>query len=282
MMARAALFTGLVGLVSSASPPPTSFCAAPGWAPAWHDDFDGDALDAASWTITVGDEGGSLGACRSALCARDNVAVHDGALFLTTRREAVGSYAYTTGAVNTSAKRAFTPADGGTFRGCVSARLPGHAAPAGAAQGLWPAIWWMPDDASCDPDEGEMDVLEMISGHGTGYATYHWQSNWPATKCAYPKGHEHVSSNATVRAWNTTFHEFAVERAADYVAFVYDGVTVLNSSGASPPPLLWSMPFYLIINTALGGSWPGEPTADTVLPVDHVVDYVTVSRRAAP
>jgi len=41
------------------------------------------------------------------------------------------------------------------------------------------------------------------------------------------------------------------------------------------------MPFYLIINTALGGSWPGEPTADTVLPVDHVIDYVTVSRRAA-
>jgi len=36
------------------------------------------------------------------------------------------------------------------------------------------------------------------------------------------------------------------------------------------------MPFYLILNTAIGGSWPGDPNASTVFPVYHTIDYVKV------
>ena len=115
----------------------------------------------------------------------------------------------------------------------------------------------MPSDDSCDPDEGEPDVLEMISGQGVGYATYHYETTWPTQTCQYPKGHLEVTNNVTLPFWNSTYHEFAMERSSDYIAFVYDGVTILNSSGMSPPPLLWDMPFYLIMNTAVGGGWPG-------------------------
>ena len=118
------------------------------------------------------------------------------------------------------------------------------------------------------------------SGDGNGFATYHWQTTWPATNCSFPKGHLSMSTKTPLVDWNSTFHEFAVERAETHLAFVYDGVTVLNTSGASPQPLLWDMPFYLIINTALGGSWPGEPAASTVLPAVHTIDAVTVSRRS--
>jgi len=256
----------------------SSFCDAPGWARAWHDDFSGPALDAEAWNVVAGAD---VGSCRSALCTPGNVAVHDGALWLTTRREAVGAHNYTTGAVTTKGKRAFSPAEGGTWRGCVRARLPGAMSPPGAAQGLWPAIWWMPNDDSCDPDEGEMDVLEMVNGDGAGWSTYHWQTTWPAHNCSYPKGHLSTSAHTLLTAWNATFHEFAVERAETYLAFVYDGVTVLNTSGAGGPrPLLWDVPFYLIVNTALGGGWPGEPTAATALPAVHTIDSVTVSRAA--
>ncbi len=45
----------------------------------------------------------------------------------------------------------------------------------------------------------------------------------------------------------------------------------------SKGPLLWPAPFYLIINTAVGGPWPLPANGSTVTPTYHVVDYVKVS-----
>jgi beta-glucanase (GH16 family) len=262
----------------------SSFCDAPGWAREFQDDFVGSAVNTSNFHVVRGGSGGDPGpmpewACRTALCTGENVGVHDGALWITSQRETIGDYNYTSGAVTTAALHAWTPAAaGGTFRACVSARLPGSMEP-GRAQGLWPAIWFMPDDDACDPDEGEPDVLEMINGGGRGYATYHYETTWPAQPCQYPKGHAEITTNVSLAAWNSSFHEFAMERATSYIAFVYDGVTILNSSTSVHQPLLWNMPFYLIINTAVGGGWPGPPNASTVLPAEFVVDYVYVSLR---
>ena len=252
-----------------------SFCEEAGWTALWRDDFSGSDLNPSDWTVQ---EGADVGMCRSAYCTAANVAVHDGQLVLTSRREALHGHNYSSGAVYTAQKRHFSAADG-PYRMCVSARLPGYASPRGAAQGLWPAIWMMPDDKSCDPDEGETDILEQVSGYPELYATYHWQTSWPAANCSYPTGHQSLSSHVNLPDWNSTFHEYALERTLDYIAFVYDGNTVLNTSGS--PALVWSMPFYLIINTAIGGSWPGEPNASTIFPVTHAVDYVVASRRSA-
>lgn len=65
-------------------------------------------------------------------------------------------------------------------------------------QGLWPAHWMMPNDASCDPDEGEMDILEMIDGDGIAHGTYHWQTTWPQRNCSYPTGHESMSGDTAL------------------------------------------------------------------------------------
>mmetsp|Transcript_5561 Transcript_5561/g.9423 ORF Transcript_5561/g.9423 Transcript_5561/m.9423 type:complete len:174 (-) Transcript_5561:235-756(-) len=170
---------------------------------------------------------------------------------------------------------------------CVSAILPGGPGESGTdGQGIWPAHWMMPEDTSCDPDEGEMDIMEMVSGDGTLYSTYHYQTSWPAANCSYPDGHEEVYSAVTMPSdWDTTYHEYAVERSSSHIAFVIDGDTVGNwtgdtgESGDPAVPLLWPMSFHLILNTAVGGSWPGEPTADTVFPTHHYVDYVRVAQQ---
>ena len=51
---------------------------------------------------------------------------------------------------------------------------------------------------------------------------------------------------------------------------------------APPAPVddikLWPIPFYLILNTAVGGGWPGEPNEGTESPTTHKVDYVHVVR----
>lgn len=293
-----------------------SFCDEAGWTTTWRDEFEAETLDAAKWTVEhgVADVAATLGAanaprsgagrhgalgsdvdchgaacatlgsCRDAACTRDSVHVRGGRLVLTSQRRHVLNRNFTTGAVNTRDKVTWrASAEEGAFRLCISAVLPGVP---GRAQGVWPAHWLMPNDNSCDPDEGEMDIMEMINGDGTSYSTYHWQTSYPAHNCSYPTGHEHVYAGpALPSGWNGTLHEWAVERGPNHVAFALDSEVLLNASalaGPTPRPLLWDRPWYLILNTALGGGWPGPVADDTVFPITHEIEYVRVARRAAP
>jgi beta-glucanase (GH16 family) len=276
-----------------------SFCAGAGWRVVWRDEF--EAFDATKWNVAQTSDTAPpadptrpradchgegcilLGSCRDAACTMDSVAVRGGRLVLTSqRRERLGRN-FTTGAVNTWGKAAWrADAKEGPFRLCVSAMLPG--VPGGAA-GVWPAHWLMPHDDSCDPDEGEMDIMEMIDGDSNVYSTYHWQTTYPSVKCSYPRNHSHVFTQTKLpRGWNETLHEFAVERGPEHIAFALDGVVTLNASaneGPQPRPRLWqSVASYLILNTAIGGGWPGSANASTRFPIKHEIDYVRVARPA--
>jgi beta-glucanase (GH16 family) len=37
-------------------------------------------------------------------------------------------------------------------------------------------------------------------------------------------------------------------------------------------------PFFLLLNVAVGGGWPGDPDASTMFPQQMVVDYVRAYR----
>jgi hypothetical protein len=269
-----------------------SFCdSQPGWKLDWQDEFDGDSLNASSWSA-LDLHTYDIGSCRDAVCLPDNVQVAGGALLLRSERRQVQGYNFTTGAVRTKGKRSWTATAESSFRVCVSAILPGEGhGRDGAAQGIWPAHWMMPDTAACWPDLGEMDILEMINGDGRAHATYHWDSNFPAKNCTQvrcalpracrafkhrptvsararlvvvlraavtrtqPDGHKLHGSYKTVSTWDSQFHEcassrphphphartltpalrFALERGPEHVAFVYDGLLVLNVSLAAFP-----------------------------------------------
>jgi len=135
---------------------------------------------------------------------------------------------------------------------------------------------------SCDPDHGEMDIMEMVNGEGDAFSTYHWQAP-AAPKCSFPENHSHVySRTGLAKGWNATLHEFAVERGSSHIAFAVDGVVALNATRSDPParrPVLWDVPFYLILNTAIGGGWPGSPSPQTIFPIRHEIDYVRVAVR---
>ena len=270
-----------------------SFCDARGWRITWRDEFNSPKLDAKRWNVlhsTHDDVNADchgktcdlLGGCRDAACMLDDVYVRNGRLVLSSQRRVALGRNFTTGAVTTRDLATFRVGESGQpFRMCISAILPGVA---GRAAGVWPAHWLMPNTDACDPDEGEMDITEMVDGDGKLYSTYHWQDAG-APPCAYPKFHSHVFSNSTLaRGWNATLHEFAVERGAAHVAFALDGKVVLNASAADPStpkakrPVFSAVPWYLILNTAIGGGWPGPATADTAFPLRHEIDYVRVAR----
>ena len=89
--------------------------------------------------------------------------------------------------------------------------------------------------------------------------------------------------------WNSTAHEWAVERGPGHVAFVLDGTVLLNASRRSHDrrtkraPKFWDVPWYLILNTAIVGSaghWPSPANASTAFPITHAVEYVRVARLA--
>ena len=281
-----------------------SFCDDPAWRITWRDEFDGPHLDATKWTVQRGVAPGlpppppfsprqpqvgrleadchgpqcaSLGSCREAACTEDSVSLRDGRLVLTSVRRQAMHRNYTTGAVNTLGKATWRADahDNGPFRMCISAQLPGVP---GRSTGVWPAHWLMPATEACDPDEGEMDVMEMVDGAGHTYSTYHWQTGYPRLKCAFPHNHSHVYAlNDLGDDWNVTFHEWAVERRADEIAFAVDGKETLRTK----KPLFWDVPWYLILNTAIGGGWPGSPTPDTSFPITHEIEYVRVARPKA-
>ncbi|GMI35715.1 hypothetical protein TeGR_g12354 [Tetraparma gracilis] len=268
----------LLALLTPSMAAAASFCdTTAGWNQTWVDEFTGDDIDSSSWSVSSG-ACGSYG--RSANCTLEDTYIEDGSLVLRSRQPSPG--VYTTGAVTTAGKVAWK--DSPKFRMCISAILPSGRSAGGSSQGIWPAHWLMPDDSSCDPDEGEVDILEMINGDSTAYATYHWIDNWPAETCKGTEGnnhYHHINGAVTMPDdWDSAYHEYAVERSSEYLAFVVDGKTVLNKTVDSSDvtaPLLWQMPFHLILNTAIGGGWPGEPDDTTGFPAYHKIDFVKVS-----
>ena len=127
----------------------------------WADEFDGAALDPSNWAADVGPPGDSR--TRDAAAAADAVAVGGGALTIRTDAAWNGSAwtGATSGAVQTRGRRSWA----GRSRVCVAAALPGGGG-AGRGRGVWPAHWLMPDDDSCWPCHGEIDIMEMIDGDG--------------------------------------------------------------------------------------------------------------------
>jgi len=266
----------VLALAAPALAAPSSFCSAPGFAPEWADEFAGGALDEASWTVrttSVYDDS----SCRAAICSAANVAVRGGALALTARRENVEWANFTTGAVHSMGKRSWAARAGAPVRICVRGEVPVAGARAGSGDGLWPAFWLMPDDASCWPDHGEVDLMEMINGDGVEHFTYHVS---PASAAPCHGGPVQLPRGNSTRVAPGA-HEYAAEIALGRISFAVDGVVrlVVGEGGAALP--VHDVPWYVILNFALGGPWPKNVTDATALPATTTVDYVRVARGGA-
>eukprot|EP00756_Hemistasia_phaeocysticola_P053366 Hpha_TRINITY_DN2892_c0_g1::TRINITY_DN2892_c0_g1_i1::g.171261::m.171261 len=172
---------------------------------------------------------------------------------------------YTAGAVTTQKKASWGPR---STRVCVSAKLPGGK----GGKGIWPAHWLLPDDGSCWPKHGEIDIMEMVDGNSWLHGTYHWSDG--ADKCT---GNHQSSMLHHMSGWDTDFHEYAAEWAADHVTFYVDG-TAYWWVPHVPAPTWPAWPMYVLLNTAIGGAWPSPPDSSTEFPNYHVVDYVRVSQ----
>ncbi len=150
-------------------------------------------------------------------------------------------------------------------------------------QGMWPAFWLLGDNiVSVDwPACGELDVMEHIDGSnpppsgGAPAPGYDWiagsihGTKLDGTKQYHPSGFSAADWHTYGMIWSKGKVEFYVDDPSNiYVTF-----TPGTQAGTWP---FDDGPEFLLLNLAVGGSWPGNPDATTVFPSEIQVDYVRV------
>src|SRR6516162_6889636 len=79
------------------------------------------------------------------------------------------------------------------------------------------------------------------------------------------------------------FHVFTVEWEPNVVRFYTDEYLYATFVPAQLPAgkkWVFDHPFYIILNLAVGGDWPGAPDSTTEFPQQMWVDYVRVYKQA--
>jgi len=263
--------TGCAGDADPAAPQP----AAGQWQLAWADEFTGPAgaaPDPATWRPDTGGDGWGNSE-REYYTADPANAALDGAghLAITARRDATGTHTCWYGPCAYTSARLTTL---GTFTqqyGRIDARI---RLPQG--QGIWPAFWMLgANNAAVGwPNAGEIDVMENI---GQDMRTVHGSLHGPGP------GYADNANTAAYRlppgqSFADDFHVFTITWAQDTISWYVDGHRYQTRTPADAGPGGWvfNSPFYLLLNLAVGGTWPGDPDAGTDFPQTMLVDYIRV------
>ena len=239
----------------------------------WNDEFNGNALDETIWNYEPHEPGWTNEELQEYTTSTDNVFVRDGSLIIKAiKTEKDGSDYYTSGKVTSQNKKDFT-------YGKVVAR-----AKVPEGQGLWPAIWMMPKDEGFYgqwPKCGEIDIMEVLcSNTKTAYGTIHYGE---------PHAEQQGIYNLESGSFSEDFHEFSVEWEPGEMRFYIDGnlyhtvndwFTAVKDEEEKPYPAPFNQPFFVQMNLAVGGTWPGNPDETTDFDkAEFEIDYVRVYQK---
>lgn len=220
----------------------------------WSDEFDGTTVNSTNWTFETG--GGGWGNNEKEYYQASNATVANGNLVITAKKQRVKANNYTSARMKTQGKREFTY---GKIE--ASIKLP-------LGQGLWPAFWMLGANINTVswPACGETDIMEHINTDYLIYGTIHWDNN----------GHAQYGSSTTTTP--ADYHIYTIEWNSLGITWYVDGVQYLtaNTTNNINGTEEFQKPFFILLNLAVGGNWPGQTIDDTKLPASMYVDYVRV------
>lgn len=190
----------------------------------------------------------------------ENVRIENDLLIIESKKEDYKNAEYTSASINTFKKVAFE----GDFRVEVKAKLP-------KGKGIWPAIWMMGINREHVgwPKCSELDIMEFV-GHTPNkvYQTMHW-----ADKATDYK-HKSKGSHCVLDDIHTNFHIYGLERVGNNIKVFIDDKYLLNFDAPTTAyEGSFVKPVYLLLNTAIGGSWGGE-VDEAIFPQRFEIDYV--------
>jgi len=235
------------------------------WKLVWSDEFEGEegtALDASKWTYDIGGWGWGNNERQYYTDRTENASLDgDGNLQIVAREENYESSNYTSARILT--QNTFTQQHG-RFEARI--KLP-------RGQGIWPAFWMLGANFPTVgwPTCGEIDIMEYL---GNDVKTIHGSVHGPG----YSAGNA-VSSSYTVEnaRFDNKFYVFAVEWSSSAIKYyvddnLYQTITPSQTNGT----WVFNNEFFMILNVAVGGNWPGYPDESTRFPQTMYVDYVRV------
>lgn len=254
-------------LVPPPIPPSTGFVLA------WSDEFsgaDGSTPDTAKWAYDLGGGGWGNNELETYTNRAANAQIKSGNLVIAAQKETFTgtdgiSRDYTSARLKT--QNLFAQAYG-RFEARI--KIP-------VGQGMWPAFWMLGNDIATNgwPKCGEIDIMENI---GREPAMAHGSLHGPSSTA--PTSDE----TSTVTLPNNAnfaddFHIYAVEWEPTQIRFYVDSNNYATFNKANWPAngaWVFDHPFFIILNVAVGGNWPGSPDATTQFPQQMLVDYVRV------
>lgn len=246
-----------------------------GYSLVWHDEFDGDALNEEDWNRDFRRSGWVNNELQTYLMDPEYSYVEDGDLVIqpVRRVDENGRVSYASARLNTMGNQTFQ-------YGRIEARI---RVPQG--QGFLPAFWMMPQNETqygSWPRCGEIDIMEVLGNDtDTAYGTIHYGNPHRENQGVY---------DLTEGDFASDYHVYAVDWEPGQISWYIDGnlyfqtsdwYTAMDGQDPRPYPAPFDQPFYIILNVAVGGTWPGDPADDT--PFDERaqmrVDYVRVFQR---
>jgi beta-glucanase (GH16 family) len=271
-----------------------------GWKLVWNDEFEGDRVDPAKWDFDIGNgffdykhhawiSGWGNEELQYYTREPDNVFVKDSLLTIRAVKESLHGCGYTSARLKTR-KRDGTPLFTKLYgRFEFRAKVPW-------GKGMWPALWMLPQEDRYGgwAASGEIDVMEIVGEKPDEVlGTIHFGSTYPKRSLV-----THVyklPGDSLVSDW----HVYTVEWEPGEIRWLVDGVhwatqnfwwsCSKNKDGVgleankqndlNPWPAPFDQPFYLVMNVAVGGNFPGHPNPETQFPAELVIDYVRVYDR---
>jgi beta-glucanase (GH16 family) len=245
------------------------------WTLTWSDEFNGpngSPVDSSKWVSESGGGGWGNQELEYYTNRRQNAYQQDGNLVIRALQEKYTGPAGVTR--NYTSARLKTQGKFAQAYGRFEARIK---IPRG--QGMWPAFWMLGNDIENVgwPACGEIDIMENIGREPTlVHGTIHGPGYSGAKGIGAPFG------LPAPKPFADEFHIYAVEWEPEVIRFYADDHLYATRTPSDLPAgtkWVYNHPFFLLLNVAVGGSWPGNPDASTSFPQTMLVDYVRVYRR---
>ncbi len=233
------------------------------WSLVWSDEFKNTGLpDYTKWEYDVGGNGwGNNELEYYTKSCPENARIKNGILIITAIKENYGGMNYTSARLKTQGKASWK-------YGKIEARIK---LPYG--KGIWPAFWMLGNKFSAVgwPACGEIDIMEMVGGT-KGDNTIHGAVHWDENGHASDVGKTSLSSGI----FADDFHVFSIEWDSQTIKWFLDGQQYLAIDITPQALSEFHNEFFIILNLAVGGNWPGSPDSITVFPQTMEVDYVRI------
>jgi len=226
------------------------------WALVWSDEFNGTSLNQQFWSYNIGSGGWGNNELQYYTNNSNNIQVNNGSLKIIARNENINGSNYSSGRIITNNLMEFK-------YGKIEARIK---IPNG--QGIWPAFWMLGANFETVswPQCGEIDIMEHVNNENLSNSTVHWKYN-----------SNHSSKGSSIPFDKNQFHDFGAIWSSNSIIFTLDGHAFYEFPfSTNNTAAIFQQPFFLLLNVAVGGNWPGNPNGTTIFPATMEVDYIRI------